>query len=103
MRTNTMATTIANTTETAITIAGGAGVYDSLTKLSITNNGVSAVTVTIRDHAGGSAVFTYTVAAGQSVGFYGVRETQQSTANAAWTAQLSAAISVTISTEWNAG
>lgn len=100
MRTEFQTTPIPTTTETAITPLGGAGEYINLTKLSIANTGAVDTTVTIRDTVGGSVIFTYPVKAGQTVGFFGTLETNQTTANTQWTAKCSAASTVVVSAEW---
>lgn len=91
--TRSAATTISTTTETTLIAAGGAGVFHDLTMLVITNTSSTAVRVDIRDAAVGTVQFSIAIAAnGGAVLPFGAVPLNQTTANTAWTAQLSAAV-----------
>lgn len=81
--------TLTTTTETPI-IPAVAGFKNNLTQIKLCNNSATQVRVDIRDVAAGTVQDTWTVAPGVCVG--GVLNTPmvQTTANTAWTAQLSA-------------
>lgn len=100
MRSKYQTTTITNTTETPITPGGGSGVKENLFRLNLTNNGAADTDIEIRDSVGGSVIFTYTVKAGQTVGFDGSDVTVQTTANTQWTAKCSVASSVVVQAGW---
>ena len=85
--------TLTSTAETSLLAAGGAGVFHDVTKLILTNTSSTAVRVDIRDVTAGTVLFGVFLAAdggGASLSF-DVPLTQ-ATADSAWTAQLSAAV-----------
>jgi len=87
-------TSIANTTETSIIPAQGAGISADLFLLAIMNRSVSDSDVTIRDGTGGTVRWKGTVKAGLQAGFALPPEgaLKQAAANAPWTAQCSAGV-----------
>lgn len=83
---------ISTTTETSILVAGGAGVFNDLTKMLISNTSATAVRVDFRDALAGAVRFSRYLAAGQPYDISFVIPWKQTTAAAAWTAQLSVAV-----------
>lgn len=87
------AITLTTTTETTLLSAGGASVFNDITKLLIANTSGTDVRVDFRDATGGSVIFSVFAPAGQTVGIAcGDDPFPQTTANNNWTAQLSAAV-----------
>ena len=87
------AITLTTTTETTLLSAGGASVFNDITKLLIANTSGTDVRVDFRDATGGSVIFSVFAPAGQTVGVSaGDDPIPQTTANNNWTAQLSAAV-----------
>lgn len=86
--------TLANTTETTLIAAGGAGVFRDLVFLSLSNESATEVRVDIRDSSAGTVRLSMDLApdGGGAVIPFPV-PLKQATANNAWTAQLSAAAS----------
>ncbi|MFN6460855.1 MAG: hypothetical protein RMZ41_003280 [Nostoc sp. DedVER02] len=85
---------ITNTSETTLIAAGGAGILNDITDLIISNTGVMTATrVDIRDSTGGTVRFSILIPALTTLTFSFAGTLKQSAANAAWTAQLSAAAS----------
>jgi hypothetical protein len=85
--------TLTSTTETTLVAAGGAGVFNDLTTLIITNtNTTTGVRVDIRDATAGTVRFSVAIAPnGGAVIPFSVPVPQTTAANN-WTAQLSAAV-----------
>jgi hypothetical protein len=85
---------LTTTTETTLVAAGGSGIFRDLSHLSCSNEGATEVRVDIRDAAGGTVWASYDLAP-DGGGFVNNYSTPlpQDTANSAWTAQLSAAVS----------
>lgn len=87
------AITLTTTTETTLLSAGGASVFNDITKLLIANTSGTDVRIDFRDATGGSVIFSVFAPAGQTVGVSaGDDPIPQTTANNNWTAQLSAAV-----------
>ena len=87
------AITLTTTTETTLLSAGGASIFNDITKLLIANTSGTDVRVDFRDATGGSVIFSVFAPAGQTVGVSaGDDPIPQTTANNNWTAQLSAAV-----------
>lgn len=85
--------TLTTTTETTLLSAGGANVFNDITKLLIANTSGTDVRIDFRDATGGSVIFSVFAPAGQTVGVSaGDDPIPQTTANNNWTAQLSAAV-----------
>lgn len=85
--------TLSTTTETTLLSAGGASIFNDITKLIIANTSGTDVRVDFRDATGGSVIFSVFAPAGQTVGVSaGDDPIPQTTANNNWTAQLSAAV-----------
>ena len=85
--------TLTTTTETTLLSAGGASIFNDITKLLIANTSGTDVRVDFRDATGGSVIFSVFAPAGQTVGVSaGDDPIPQTTANNNWTAQLSAAV-----------
>lgn len=85
--------TLSTTTETTLLSAGGASVFNDVTKLIIANTSSTDVRVDFRDATAGSVIFSIYVPANQTVGVScGDDPIPQTAANNNWTAQLSAAV-----------
>jgi hypothetical protein len=92
--TGTQTTTIsASTTETTIVTAGGAGVFNDLIMLIVSNTSASTNTrIDFRDTTGGTILFSLQSNGGQNpVGFALAIPIPQTTANTNWTAQCATA------------
>lgn len=87
------ATTVTVNTETTIVTAGGAGVFNDLTSLTITNSSATAVAVTLRDSTAGTTRAIYAIAANGGITIPFSTPMPQATANANWTLQSSASVS----------
>lgn len=89
---NTTITT--STAETTIVTAGGAGVFNDVYGLILTNTSGSACNVTIKDSTGGTTVTVIAVPAGETRGFMLPRGSAvpQTTSQKNWTATCSASI-----------
>lgn len=87
-------TTITNTTETAITDAGGVGIYCELYGLIIANTSATGVTVTIRDKTSTGVQTLIYVPPTETRGFMlpSADGMPQLEPNQAWTAQLSGSV-----------
>lgn len=85
--------TLSNTTETTLLAAAGSGVFLDVTKLLITNTSSTAVRVDLRDATGGTVQLEVAIAANGGAVIDFAVPLRQTTANNAWTAQLSAAVS----------
>lgn len=85
-------TITASTTETSILATGGASVFHDLSMMLISNTSATAVTVDIRDALAGTVRFTVAVPAATTVPVNPVTYITQTTANSAWTAQVSASV-----------
>ena len=86
--------TLSNTTETTLIAAGGAGVFQDLVYIALTNTSATQVRVDIRDDTAGTVRFSMTLAA--NGGGASVALPVQLTASADndnWTAQLSGSVS----------
>lgn len=92
--------TLSNTTETTIVTAGGAGVFNDLYALVITNKSATTVFVDIRDTTGGTIMMTLAAPASDTRGWTVPVDSAmaQTTANTNWTAQLSGAVSSVVIT-----
>lgn len=86
--------TLTNTTETTLIAAGGAGVFRDIVGLVISNESATEVRVDIRDSSTGTVRLSLDVAADGGGGVISLPvQLTQASANNAWTAQLSAAVS----------
>ena len=85
-------TTLTTTTETTILAAGGAGVFHDITALTFANTSATAVRVDIRDVTAGSIILSFYLPASDTRGAVFQTPQPQTTANSAWTAQLSGAV-----------
>jgi hypothetical protein len=85
-------TAIAVNTETTI-LAQVAATFLDITHMSITNSSATAVTVTIRDTTGGSAMAVYDIPANGGIVLHFDPGMMQTTVNTNWTAQVSSAVS----------
>lgn len=93
----TQTTTISNsTTETTIVTAGGAGVFNDITKLIVSSTAASGTDTRIdfRDTTAGTIIFSLEVRGGSNpTGFAdGARPLPQTTSNTNWTAQCATAV-----------
>lgn len=84
--------TISTTTETSIIAAGGVGVFHDIVGIILTNTSATAVRVDIRDVTAGTVQFSVALAANGGAVIMPNIPFNQTTANSAWTAQLSAAV-----------
>lgn len=83
---------LSNTTETTLLAAGGVGVSHDLTRVVVANDSDTDVRVDLRDATGGTVRESVVALAGQTQGFAcPLDPSEQTAANNAWTAQLSAA------------
>lgn len=84
---------LTSTTETSLIGAGGAGVFRDIVWLMLSNESATKVRVDIRDATGGTVRFSLTLAADGGGGVIALpAPLTQATANNAWTAQLSGAV-----------
>lgn len=90
----TQTTTIsASTSETTVVTAGGAGIFNDLLLLVVSNTSGTAARVDFRDTTGGSVLFSVYVPAGDVRGFsLGGVVIPQTGTNTNWTAQSSASV-----------
>lgn len=85
---------LTSTTETTLIAAGGAGVFRDLIWLLMSNESATECRVDIRDVAAGTVLFSIDLAADGGGAVVALPVCwPQATANSAWTAQLSAAVS----------
>jgi hypothetical protein len=93
-------TSITLATENTILTTGGAGVFQDLYGLVLTNSSATPVTVAIKDSTGGTTRFTFAVPAGDTRGFMLPVDSavKQAVANNNWTATVSSAISTMLVT-----
>jgi hypothetical protein len=90
--------TVSTTAETQVLGPGGVGIYRDLRRLVITNRSTSLSTlVTISSSSGsGSTGYKYTVAERGGVSFEYTPALLQNTANSAWVATITPAVTVDI-------
>jgi hypothetical protein len=82
----TQQTTItSSTSETTIVTAGGAGVFNDLTSLAITNSSATALIVTLKDSTAGTTRGIYAIAANGGIVLTFPTPKAQGTANNNWT------------------
>jgi hypothetical protein len=83
----TQTTTItASTTETTIITAGGAGVFNDIISLTITNSSATATLVTLKDATAGTTRAVYSIAANGGITIpFPTPLAQQAVANSNWT------------------
>lgn len=85
---------LSTTTETELLAAGGAGVLRDIVQLILSNESATLVRVDIRDATAGTVRFSLALAASGGGGaIHFPVPLKQATANNAWSAQLSAAVS----------
>jgi hypothetical protein len=85
--------TLTTTTETTLLAAGGAGVFNDVTAIIVSNTSGTAVRVDFRDATAGTVRFSLMIAANGGGGiFVPPVPVKQTTANNNWTAQLSGAV-----------
>lgn len=82
---NQVTTITASTSETTIVTAGGAGVFNDLTSLTITNSSSTATLVTLKDATGGTTRAIYSIAANGGITIPFPTPKAQATANNNWT------------------
>jgi hypothetical protein len=87
-------TVISTTTETTVVAAGGTNIFNDLYGLVISNSSATTTTVTIRDSTAGTIQFMFVVPANDVRGLMIPVDSAvpQTTANTAWTATLSPAV-----------
>ena len=88
----TTATT--TTTETTVGTAGGAGIFEDLTSLVITNASATATTVTLRDNTAGTIRGIFNLAANGGISVAYNPPLPQSVSNGNWTITSSAAVNL---------
>lgn len=93
-------TIIAMTGETTIIPAQGSGVFADLVGIMVTNTGSTFTAVTVRDTPNGGTIFAVLIPAGEMRGAIFSTPVPQTTANNAWTAQLSNSIVAHVSTQF---
>jgi hypothetical protein len=84
--------TLTNTTETAIIAACGTGVFCNLQLIFCSNTSATPVRADVRDVAAGTVRFPLYLPAGDFRGFATAVPVGQTTANSAWTVQLSGSV-----------
>jgi hypothetical protein len=85
-------TITSSTTETAIVTAGGAGIFNDLTSLTITNSSATALIVTLKDSTGGTTQGIYALAANGGIALTFPTPKKQATANNNWTLTCGASV-----------
>ena len=83
--TNSATVTLTTSTETTLIAAGGAGVFNDLMHLTITNSSASPVVIALRTATGGTVAASYSVPAGGGGPINFPVLFKQATANTAWT------------------
>ena len=89
---NQVTTISSSTAETTIVTAGGAGVFNDLTCLTITNGSATATIVTLKDATAGTTRGIYNLAAGGGVSIPFPTPKAQASANANWTLTCGASV-----------
>jgi hypothetical protein len=90
----TQVTAITVNTETTVITAGGAGVFNDIVSLAITNSSATTVTATLKDATAGTTRGQYVVPAGGGIVLnFPTPLAQQAAANNNWTITSSAAVS----------
>lgn len=84
--------TLTGTTETSLMAAGGSGVLLDMVSIKACNTSATATRLDIRDVTAGTVQDTWYLPAGQCTGAVYSSPFRQTTANSAWTAQLSGAV-----------
>lgn len=83
---------LSTTTETTLIAAGGAGVFNDITDLIVANKSVTDTVVQIRSVTAGAVILEIAVKAGTTEMVAPTGMLKQATANTAWTAQLTVAV-----------
>lgn len=95
-------TTIANSNETTVLAAAGAGIFHDITYVSVTNRSPTAVRVDFRPNSGGAVAFTISVPSSAAGAHYSETfkpplPVYQNSAAGIWTAQLGSGSTVAVS------
>lgn len=84
--------TLTSTTETSLLAAGGANVLNDMVSIKACNTSATATRLDVRDVTAGTVQDTWYLPAGQCQGASYTSPFRQTTANSAWTVQLSGAV-----------
>jgi len=79
-------TAIINTTETTVIAAGGAGVFNDISQLTVSNNSATATLVSLKDATAGTTRWSALLGANQTIVAQFIPPIPQASANNNWTA-----------------